>query len=72
MQNDCGWIVQHFSKDTFPRVRDRLARLRPDTWTELQQRWNVLAKDIQATLHKDPAGAETQALLRRWKIWPGK
>ena len=67
MQNDHGWILQHFSKDTRPRVQGRLASIAPETWLELQSRWNALANDIQATDHTEPSGPESQALLSRWE-----
>jgi MerR family transcriptional regulator, thiopeptide resistance regulator len=67
MQNDCGWILQHFSNGARRRVEDRLASMLPETWSELQRRWTALAHDIHATAHKEPAAPESQALLSRWE-----
>jgi DNA-binding transcriptional MerR regulator len=67
MQNDHGWILQHFSEDIRPRVQRRLASISPETWSELQGRWTTLAKDIQATDFADPSGPDSQALLSRWE-----
>ena len=67
MQDDHGWILQHFSEDTRPRVQGRLASIAPETWSELQGRWSALAKDIQATHHTEPTSPESQSLLSRWE-----
>jgi DNA-binding transcriptional MerR regulator len=67
MQNDCGWILQHFREDARGRIQDRLASIAPERLSELQHDWNALANDIQAISQSEPAGPESQALLRRWE-----
>jgi hypothetical protein len=67
MQNDYGWILQHFSDEARPRAEDRLASIAPGTLSVLQREWNELAQDIQAAEHSDPTGPEGQALLSRWE-----
>jgi DNA-binding transcriptional MerR regulator len=67
MQNDHGWILQHFTNETRTRVQERLATVAPETWTELQRHWSALARDIQLTADTDASAPEAQELLSRWE-----
>lgn len=67
MENEYDWILRHFSRETQPRVADRLAAFTGDTWSQLRQQWSELAMSVKAAVQTDPAAPENQRLLARWE-----
>jgi DNA-binding transcriptional MerR regulator len=67
MQNETEWSKKYYSPEAQEKVEQRRALWSPELQEEVTRKWNALFADIEASLGKDPASPEAQALAARWR-----
>ena len=67
MQNETDWSRKYYSDEAKAKVDARKQQWSPELQAKVTKDWNDLFRDIEASLHEDPASAKAQALAARWK-----
>lgn len=67
MQNETNWQAKYYSPEAREKVEQRKALWSPELQERVSRQWNELFADIEASLDKDPASPEAQALAARWR-----
>jgi DNA-binding transcriptional MerR regulator len=67
MQNETDWTRKYYSPDAREKIEQRKGLWSPEMQEEVTRKWNALFADIEASLDKDPASPEAQALAARWR-----
>ena len=67
MQNDTNWQAKYYSPEARQKVEERRPLWSPELQEDVTRKWNALFADIEASLDRDPASPEAQALAARWR-----
>jgi len=67
MQNETDWTKKYYSPEAREKIEQRKPMWSPEMQEEVSRKWSALFADIEASLDRDPAGAEAQALAARWR-----
>jgi DNA-binding transcriptional MerR regulator len=67
MQENIEFTKKYYSEDAQSKVAERGKEWNPDMQAEATTAWTELFRDVEASLHEDPAGAKAQALAARWR-----
>ena len=67
MQNETDWTQKYYSPEAKEKIEQRKGLWSPEMQEEVTRKWNALFADIEASLDKDPASPEAQALAARWR-----
>jgi MerR family transcriptional regulator, thiopeptide resistance regulator len=67
MQDNLNWTEKYYSEEARAKIAERGKAFTPEMQEQVSKQWTELFRDVEASLHEDPAGAKAQALAARWK-----
>jgi DNA-binding transcriptional MerR regulator len=67
MQDNPNWTEKYYSEEARAKIAERGKAFTPEMQEQVSKQWTELFRDVEASLHEDPAGAKAQALAVRWK-----
>lgn len=65
MENNKDWMKRYYTDEQLAALDER-AKADPDAVRAGQEVWAVLIKEVEASVHEDPAGEHARSLLARW------
>jgi DNA-binding transcriptional MerR regulator len=66
MQDNPNWTEKYYSEEARAKIAERGKVFTPEMQEQVSKQWTKLFRDVEASLHEDPAGAKAQALAARW------
>jgi len=67
MQENIEFTKKYYSEEAQSKLAERRKDWNPEMQAEVTQAWTELFRDVEASLHEDPAGEKAQALAARWR-----
>lgn len=67
MQDNPELFKKYYSDEAWAKVGERRAKWDPSMQEGVTKAWTDLFRDVEASLDKDPASPEAQALASRWQ-----
>lgn len=67
MQDNADFVGKYYSEEARAKISKRAEQWTPEMQAEISRKWNDLFRDVEASLHEDPAGDKAQALAARWR-----
>ncbi len=72
MQENTDWKAKYYSPEARAKIEERAKDWTPEKQQQATQAWSDLIRDVEASLHEDPAGEKARALAARWRELVGQ
>jgi DNA-binding transcriptional MerR regulator len=67
MQENTDWKAKYYSPEAQAKIESRAG-----DWTQANEQWQELFREVEAHLNEDPAGPKAQELAARWRALAGQ
>jgi hypothetical protein len=67
MQENTDWKAKYYTPEARAKIEARTG-----DWTQANQEWQQLFREVEANLNEDPAGPKAQELAARWRALAGQ